>query len=212
MRVTRFIRIVGTLLALGISTQLASAQVTLEICCDGSESDGGSPRRYDYYVQRSDQGRFTITRFVVQTMDPDPANYTFYSPHEDSMTVRIEVDPYYLHKMNPFKTPHGGPGSCVCVDARAAIVWEGSYTPWSPTWWARFGFEHGVAGCDSSWNAEWYASAHPVYMSSSCDAPISGGPEYIYTHGYVHAPSGPPGGGASAVEDSAWGGIKSLYR
>jgi len=182
----------------------------LFISCEGTKSNGGGARTYQYTLINTGPGPVTLTLFYLGTMDLSVQNYTNwtapagFTPTVADWNTLFNLFQTSVMSTTVMKTPHGiipPPGG---LQTPGGVLWSGSIIL-GPNQTATFGFDNPYY----PWDMEWFAE-HPDPVNSSQGysyLPIAG-PTGVYTQGWVHG----PGEYVVPTEESTFGRIKALYR
>ncbi len=181
----------------------------LFISCEGTKSNGGGSRTYQYTLVNRGASSVTLTLFYVGTMDLSLQNYTNWTaPAGFTATVADWNTLFNLFQTSVMyttflKTPHGVIPPPQSLQTVGGIVWSGSMTL-APLQTATFGFNSPYFPLDMEWFAE-----HPDAVNSSQGYPTLpiAGPTGVYTQGWVHG----PGEYVVPTEESTFGRVKALY-
>jgi hypothetical protein len=197
------------LCVLVVSHDLAWGAGELFISCEGTKSNGGGTRTYQYTLINTGTSSVTLTLFYLGTMDLSLQDYTSWTaPAGFTATVADWNTLFNLFQTSAMsttmlKTPHGGVPPPMSFPTVGGIVWSGSITLASLQT-ATFGFNNPYY----PWDMEWFAE-HPDAVNSSQGYPYLpiAGPVGVYTQGFVHG----PGEFVVPTEQSTFGRIKALY-
>lgn len=202
---------IAFLCVLVVAEQAAWSAGELVISCEGSRSNGGGARAYQYTLKNTGAAPVTLTLFYLGTLDLSPANYTnWLAPAGFSATATVadwttlfNLFQTSVMSTTMIKTPHGIVPPPQAFQSYGGIVWSGSAVV-GPGQSVTFGFNNPSV----PWDMEWFAE-HPDAVNSSqafLYLPIAG-PLGVFTQGYVHG----PGEGAVPTEAATFGRIKALY-
>lgn len=197
------------LCALVVSDGASWAAGELFISCEGTKSNGGGSRTYQYTLVNTGQNSVTLTLFYIGTMDLSLPNYTNWTaPAGFTHTVADWTTLFNLFQTSTMyttlmKTPHGAIPIPMGFPTVGGVVWSGSLVL-APNQTATFGFDNPYY----PWDVEWFAE-HPDAANSSQGYPYlpMAGPLGVYTQGWVHT----PGEYVVPTEESTFGRIKALY-
>jgi hypothetical protein len=195
-----------------VQLQPAWGQGPLVISCEGTESNGGGARNYQYTLKNTGAVAVTLTLFYVGTEDLNAANYTNWTApagFTPTATVADWTTLFNLYQTSVMgttrlKTPHGVVPPQTTWPSSGGVAWSGNAVI-NPNQVVTFGFDNP----HKSWDMEWFAEhPDPVNSSQAYLHLAIAGPAGVYTQGYVHGPTIEP----VPVEQSTFGRIKALYR
>jgi len=202
---------IALLCVLVVGEQAAWGAGELTISCEGTLSNGGGWRTYQYTLKNTGTAPVTLTLFYLGTLDLSPVNYSSWiAPAGFNATATVAdwttlFNMYQTSVMSTtmIKTPHGIMPPPQAFPTYGGIVWSGSAVV-GPGQQVTFGFNN----LRAPWDMEWFAE-HPDAVNSSqafLYTPIAG-PLGVFTKGYVHG----PGEGVVPSEGATFGRIKALY-
>jgi len=199
------------LCVLVVGEQAAWGAGELYISCEGSRSNGGGARTYQYTLTNHGAAPVTLALFYLGTLDLTPGDYTNWTAPAGFNAAATVADWNTLFNLfqtsvmgtTMIKTPHGMIPPPQTIQSFGGIVWSGSAVM-GPGQSVTFGFDNPRV----PWDMEWFAE-HPDKVNSSqafLYLPIAG-PMGVCTQGFVHG----PGEGAVPSEGATFGRIKALY-
>jgi len=170
-------RVVLAVALLAVSQQAGWGAIL--ISCEGTESGGAGPNRFQYEIQNTGPVPITVSIFSVATSDLNILNYANWVMPVGWNAI---VQPLGLWVTPGVKTPHGGISPVPSALSSGQVMFSGPAIGLNAGQTQIFAFDNPLP----SENGEWNVTALPAGAATMWPSPVSGGLVQPFTDGPVH--------------------------